>query len=274
MSYLNPLTIQRQVTQLASINNIELIRDTLTSGRVAIGQGITFTDSAISELIAEAGYDFSWIDMEHAPIGLEAALHHVVASRGTSTAPFIRVPQNAVNVIKPVLDLAPAGIIVPQVNSAEEAGAAVRAWRYPPQGVRGYGVVRGIRFGAVSQPDYLVESADNPIVVIQIEHREAVANIEAMAAVPGVEVYCLGLNDLSGSYGKLGLIDDPEIREATERVAEAVVSAGKILGISTFYSPETYARWIQLGVKWINLNVDFANLFRASREVLDAARSG
>ena len=258
---------------MATVNNIEIIRDTLGSGRVAIGQGITFGDSAVSELIAEAGYDFSWIDMEHAAIGLETTLEHVVAHRGTSTAPFVRVPQNDINVIKPVLDLAPAGIIVPQVNSADEAAAAVRACRYPPQGVRGFGPRRGTRFGAVSQPDYLVEFSDDPMVVIQIEHRDAVENIDAMAQVDGVEIYCLGLNDLSGSYGKLGLIDDPEVREATDHVANRVVAAGKTLGISTFYSAENYARWMELGIKWINLNVDFANLFRASREVLEAARS-
>ena len=258
---------------MADINNIETIRETLTSGRVAIGQGITFGDSAISELIAEAGYDFTWIDMEHAAISLESALHHVVAHRGTSTAPFVRVQQNEVNVIKPVLDLAPAGIIVPQVNSAEQAATAVRACRYPPQGVRGFGPRRGARFGAVSQPAYLEEVADNPLIVIQIEHAEAVANIDEMLEVPGVDVYCLGPNDLSGSYGKLGQIGDAEIQDAIDLVASRVVAAKKVLGVSTFYSPETYARWMQLGVTWINLNVDFANLYRASIEVLQAARS-
>ena len=258
---------------MATVNNIDIIRNTLDSGRVAIGQGVTFDDSAVSELIAEAGYDFSWIDMEHAPLSLESALHHLVAHRGTSTAPFVRVQHNDANVIKPVVDLAPAGIIVPQVNSAEEAEAAVRACRYPPRGVRGFGPRRGSRFGAITQPDYLEEFEDDPMVVIQIEHADAVANIDAIVEVPGIDVYCLGLNDLSGSYGKLGQIDDPEVSAATDRVASRVVAAGKVLGISTFYSQETYARWMKLGVRWINLNVDFANLFRASREVLEAARS-
>jgi 2-keto-3-deoxy-L-rhamnonate aldolase RhmA len=258
---------------VASINNIEAFREILKSGRVAIGQGITFSDSAVSELIAEAGYDFSWIDTEHAALSLESALHHVVAHRGTAAAPFVRVQQNDVNVIKRVLDLAPAGIIIPQVNSATEATAAVRACRYPPQGVRGFGPRRGARFGAISQPDYLAEFADNPLIVIQIEHAKAVANIDEMLEVPGIDVYCLGPNDLSGSYGKLGQIQDAQVQEAINLVASRVVAANKVLGVSTFYSPETYSRWMQLGVKWINLNVDFANLFRASRQVIEAARS-
>ena len=93
-----------------------------------------------------------------------------------------------------------------------------------------------------------------------------------MLEVPGLDIYCLGLNDLSGSFGKLGQHQDPEVVEAVETVAAKVGRSGRVLGISTFYSPETYARWMSLGVRWLNLNVDFSNLFRAGREVIEAAR--
>ena len=136
-----------------SINNIEKIRQRLADGKVAIGTAITFADSAVSELTAEAGYDFTWIDTEHAALDLNTVLQHIVACRGTGTAAFVRVRQNEANVIKPVLDLAPAGIIVPRVNSAAEARAAVEACRYPPIGIRGFGPRRDVRFSAVSQPD-------------------------------------------------------------------------------------------------------------------------
>jgi 2-keto-3-deoxy-L-rhamnonate aldolase RhmA len=257
---------------MSSVNNIEVIRQRLEAGEVVLGMGVTFSDPAISELIAEAGYDFSWLDMEHAPLDHQTVLQHIVAHRGTRTAPFVRVQENDVNVIKPVLDLAPAGIIVPQVNSATEAEAVVRACRYPPVGVRGYGPRRGPRFGAISQPDYLEQFADDPIIVIQIEHVDAVKNLDEILAVPGIDILCLGLNDLSGSMGKLGQIDDPQMRAAVDEVAQKVGASDRILGISTFYSAETYARWMELGIKWLNLNVDFANLFRASREVIEAAR--
>ena len=99
-----------------SINNIEKIRQRLADGKVAIGTAITFAASAVSEMTAEAGYDFTWIDTEHAALDLNAVLQHIVACRGTGTSAFVRVRQNEANVIKPVLDLAPAGIIVPRVN--------------------------------------------------------------------------------------------------------------------------------------------------------------
>ena len=256
-----------------SINNIERIRQQLTTGKLAIGTGITFSDSAVSELSAEAGYDFTWIDTEHAPFDLDAVLQHIVACRGTGTAPFVRVRQNDPNVIKPILDLAAAGIIVPQVNSAAEARAAVQACRYPPLGIRGYGPRRGQRFGAVSQPEYLATVSRDPILAIQIEHADAVANIDEILAVDGIDIICLGPNDLSGSMDKLGLIDDPEVIAAITTVAEKVRASERILGVSTFYSPETFARWMELGVGWINLNVDWANLYRASQEVVEMART-
>ncbi len=257
---------------MTSVNNTELFRQRLAAGQVSIGMGITFSDPAISELIAAAGYDFSWIDMEHAPLDHQCVLQHIVAHRGTSTAPFVRVRQNDVDVIKPVLDLAPAGIIVPQVSSGTEAEAVVSACRYPPVGVRGYGPRRGTRFGAVAQPEYLEHCADDPIIAIQLEHIDAVDNLDEILEVPGIDVLCLGLNDLSGSLGKLGQTDDPQVKDAIATVAQKVGASDRILGISTFYSAKTYARWMELGIKWLNLNVDFSNLFRAGREVLEAAR--
>ena len=257
---------------VASINNAELFRQRMAAGDVLIGMGVTLRDPAVCELIAEAGYDFSWIDMEHASIDLDTAKQMVMAHRGTDAAPFIRVQWNDVNVIKPVLDLAPAGIIVPQVTTAEQAEAAVRACRYPPQGVRGYGPARRTGYGVIPQQEYLEQMADEPIIAIQIEHREAVANLDAMLEVPGIDIFCLGLNDLSGSIGKLGLIADPEVVDAVETVARKVNASDRVLGISTFYSPETYERWMELGMRWLNLNVDFSNLYRVGRDVIEAVR--
>ena len=87
-----------------------------------------------------------------------------------------------------------------------------------------------------------------------------------------VDIFCLGLNDLSGSMGKLGQINDAEVVSAVNRVTKTVTAAGRTMGISTFYSEETFARWIELGITWLNLNVDFATLFAASRQILSEAR--
>jgi len=257
---------------MASLNNIELFRQRIAEGRLCVGTGITYIDPAISELIGDAGFDFTWIDMEHGPIDLATALNHVTAVRGTGAAPFVRVPYNHADVIKPVLDCAPAGIIVPNVKSAEEAERAVKACRYPPRGGRGFGPRRGMFHGAISQADYLEQVADDPLIILQIEHIDAVECIDEIVAVPGVDSFCLGPNDLSGSMGKLGQIDDPQVSQAMDLVCRRVKESNLMLGTSTFYSEENFAHWMQRGLHWISLGVDWAHLFSGCRGLLEATR--
>jgi 2-keto-3-deoxy-L-rhamnonate aldolase RhmA len=258
---------------MTSINNIQRFRQRIAAGELCVGTGITFCDPSVSELMGEVGYDFTWIDMEHGPIDLQIALGHVMAMRGTHTAPFVRVRVNDVDVIKRVLDLAPAGIIVPNVKTADGAQAAVQACRYPPQGVRGYGPRRGQYFGKISQAQYLDEVKDDPLIILQIEHIEAVNNLDAILAVPGIDSICLGPNDLSGSMGKLGQINDPQVCDAIQTVADKVNASDILLGVATFYSADNFARWMRVGVKWISLEVDWGHLFKAGRRVLDSARA-
>ncbi len=257
---------------MASVNNVERIRGRLERGEVSIGAGVSFSDPAVSELYGEAGYDFSWVDMEHSPLDPSVVQGHLLASRGTDMAPFVRVPQNDVNVIKPVLDLGPAGIIIPQVNSADGVAAAVQACRYPPVGVRGFGPQRRMRYGVVSMVDYLREMEDEPIIVIQMEHIEVVEQIDAMLDVEKIDVFCFGPNDLAGSMGKLGQLDDPEVVAAIDAISKKVVDRGRVLGSSIGYTPENYKRWIDRGATWINLDVDWDQLFRDSRVVLEQVR--
>ena len=257
---------------MGSVNNIERLRDRMASGQVSIGAGVSFSDPVVSELYGDAGYDFSWIDMEHSPLDPSAVQGHVMASRGTDMAPFVRVSQNDVNVIKPVLDLGPAGIIIPQVNSEEGAVAAVQACRYPPVGIRGFGPQRRLRYGVTSTEDYLKEVADEPIIVIQMEHIDVVERIDAMLDVEEIGVFCFGPNDLAGSIGKLGQLDDPDVVAAIDAISKKVVDRGRVLGTPIGYTSENYERWIDRGATWINLDVDWDQLFRDSRAVLQEVR--
>jgi len=137
-----------------SISNYDKFTARIRSGKISIGLVITLNDLTVSELAGEAGYDFTWIDMEHAPLTIESVMQHIIALKGTDCAPLVRVPWNKAEVIKPVLDLAPAGIIIPMVNSAEEARAAVQACRYPLTGIRGCGVRRATRYGQIPFDEY------------------------------------------------------------------------------------------------------------------------
>ena len=254
------------------MNNVDTFRKRIRDGKICVGTGITFSDPAVSELFAEAGYDFTWIDMEHAPLELSVVLGHVMALRGTQAAPFVRVRCNDVNVIKPVLDLAPAGIIIPLVNTAAEAEAAARACKYPPRGIRGYGPRRGQRFGMLSQPEYLAKADKQTLVIIQIEHIEAVKNLDAILAVSGIDAICLGPNDLSGSLGKLGQLQDAEVAGAIDTVIKKVRKTKILMGVSTGYNPKTFPVWIEKGIQWINLNADWVNMIDHSKMIIDAAK--
>lgn len=255
-----------------SMNNLEPLRKKIAEGKLCLGTGITFNDSAIAELVGEVGFDFTWIDMEHGPFGLETALQHVTATRGTGAAPFVRAPYKHVDEIKPVVDLAPAAIVVPNVKSPEEAEQVVAACKYPPRGVRGFGPRRGQHYGLISQADFLARVEDDPLVILQIEHIDAVRCIHEIVAVPGIDSICVGPNDLSGSMGKLGDVHDPEVAAAMDAVAEHTIAAGLLLGTATFYTEENFGRWLQRGAQWISLSVDWAHLCHVMSGVLDTAR--
>lgn len=252
-----------------SQNNAQRFRDVIAAGRTALGTVVSSHDSAVSEMAGDAGFDFIWIDMEHSPMTIVDAMHHVMAVRGTACAPLVRVAANLPHLLKPVLDLGPAGIIVPMVNDAAAAAAVVTACRYPMQGgERGLGMRRNCRYGAEPMADYLRRSAAEPLVIVQIEHKDAVQNIDAILAVPGVDSICIGPFDLSCSYGKPGLFDDPEVTGAIDRVREKTLKAGVLLG-GFCQGPF----WQDRFMNWKTLCDDAGCLFGAFRRLIEAARS-
>lgn len=256
-----------------TINHVDRFRACIAAGELCVGTGITFTDPAISELIGDAGYDFTWIDMEHCPIDLATALGHVMAVRGTGAAPLIRVPCGDADVIKPILELHPAGIIVPQVRSAEQVWAVVAACKYPPVGIRGFGPRRGRRFGGMPYPEYLQEADEQILVFVQIEHTDAVADLDAILAVEGLDGVCLGFNDLSGSMGLTGQPAHPRVIEVADEVIRKTRATDKWMGISMGYEREAVQGWVAKGVQWISLGGDFSHLWAAAKGVLDEARA-
>lgn len=258
---------------MSDLNNREKFLQTIGGGRVCLGDYISLADASVSELIAEAGYDFTWIDMEHAALNLQAVLGHVMAVRGTNTAPFVRVPWNDPVLMKPVLEMSPAAIIVPMVCSPQEAARAAAACKYPPVGSRGFGPSRGLRFGAMPMSEYLATADSETLLFVQIEHASALAHLEAIIETPGVDGICVGPYDLSGSMGKLGRVDDPEVREAVIRILRATRRHGKLTGIAADYDPSTFRIWIESGAQWISIGTDWDQLFAQSRATLSAARA-
>lgn len=249
-------------------NNLEPFLSTCRSDRLALGMVITLTDPVVSELAGDWGWDFTWIDLEHGPLTIKSALAHVMAVRGTSTAPLIRVPGNNPLVIKPLLELAPAGVIVPMVNDPDAAAAAVAACRYPPQGIRGCGPRRGTRFGRQPFGDYLNRSQAEPIVIVQIEHIDAVSRLDRILEVPGVDSICVGPCDLAASMGHLEDPEHPEVQQVIDDICARTRKAGKMLGSAVGNAPPTVNAWRRRGANWLAVASDWGCLAAISESIL------
>jgi 2-keto-3-deoxy-L-rhamnonate aldolase RhmA len=254
------------------MNNSEKIKEKWARGELCIGTNVAFTDAAVSELFGEAGYDFVWIDMEHSAMSLADALGHVRAARASGAAPWIRVPSNDPVVMKPILELHPAAVIVPRIGSAKDAEAAVTSCRYPPRGVRGYGPSRGVRFGARSMQEYLEQVDSEVMLILQIEHIDAVSEIETILGTPGVDSVVTGPSDLSASMGLLGQPGHPDVIAAIERIfrvaREKKVPAGHSIG----YSRDAVRRWLGHHLSWIAFDGDWITLFKHAKSALDEVR--
>jgi 2-dehydro-3-deoxyglucarate aldolase/4-hydroxy-2-oxoheptanedioate aldolase len=250
------------------MNHVKEFTAKIKAGKLCLGMAVTLSDPSVSELAGEAGCDFTWIDMEHSPLSLERVLGHVIAARAAQIAPLVRVPWNEWGVIKPVLDLAPAGVIIPMVNNAADAARAVASCRYPPKGNRGCGLRRGNRYGAMPFDEYLRISEREPLVIIQIEHRDALKNLDEILAVEGLDSICIGPYDLSASFGKIGQIADPEVSAVIDEICRKARAAGKIIGTATALDASNFESWRKRGLNWVAIGGDCGCMFAQLRRSL------
>ena len=251
------------------MNHIEKVKDKWSRGECCIGTAASLTDAAVSELIGQAGYDFVWLDCEHSALSLSDVLNHVRAARGAGAATFVRVPSNDPVVMKPYLEIHPAGIIVPRITSVEDAEQAVVSFRYPPRGTRGVGPSRGVEFGEISLPNYLANVDHQMMLIIQIEHIDAVNQIDAILDLPGVDSVVTGPADLSGSMGLGGQPGHPDVVNAIETVYKAAVKKNIPAGHSMGYDSKAIKHWLGLGLSWIAVDGDWHALYRHAKRMAD-----
>ena len=225
-------------TSIAEINAAFAAR--VRAGETLLGSIIALPCAEVAEMFSRAGFDWLFVDTEHAPLDPLAAQGLLQAARCPC---LVRVPAGEEAAIKKALDIGAAGVVVPQVNSAEDAERIVRYCRYPPRGSRGVGIVRAQGYG-LDFKEYVAGANDSVIVMLQIEHIDAVNNIDSIVRVPGVDALMIGPYDLSGTMGKLGQVNDPEVEQAIETVRKACAVAGMKLAIfaSTAEGMKPYLR--------------------------------
>ncbi len=226
----------------------------------------------VAEVVAQAGYDFVLIDLEHGPGSYLDAISLMQAIQGRDCAPLLRVPSNDEVALKRALDTGVVGVMVPAVDTAAEAEAAVAACHYPPRGRRGMAaaIVRGADYG-LRAAGYIENAGAELLVMCQIESATAVENVAAIAGTEGVDMLFVGPFDLSANVGHIGEPDHPEVRAMIARVEAAAKAAGKLLG--AIPTPErSAAELVAAGYQLIIADADVLLLREGARASLATLR--
>ncbi len=245
------------------------LKQRLKQGDAVIGSWITLGHAGIAEIMARAGYDWLVVDLEHSVISIAAAGDLIRVIDLCGVAPLVRLTSNDRDQIKRVMDAGAHGIVVPMVNSAADATAAVAAVRYAPAGVRGVGLARAQGYG-VRFREYFEWQAAHAVVIVQIEHRDALDQLDAILTVDGVDGFMIGPYDLSCSMGLPGQFDHPDFIAAMDQI----LAAGRRLGVPSglhIVEPdcERLAASLAQGYRFIAYSVDIRLLDVAARQGLD-----
>jgi len=250
-----------------------LLREKLNRGKVVYGTFLTIGHPDVSEIIGSVGFDFVVFDMEHAPLDFGVVQSMMQAMSYSDTTPLVRVAWNDLVLFKQALDIGAHGLIIPWVNSKDEAEKAVKAAKYPPRGIRGFGPRRA----ALRDKEY-VRTADKEImVIVQIETKSALDQLDEIFTVEGVDACFIGPMDFTMSLGILGQLQHPEFEKVLDKVAKTSKKHNIIPGIATVpvdsegCLPEL-TKLLKMGYRMISLSYDVGLLKEGASSLLNTAK--
>lgn len=246
------------------------IKQRLRDGGIVYSAWLTFSSPAVAEVIAGFGFDVLMVDMEHTSISLET-LETVIAAVGRwDPVTIVRIPGHDPSFIKRCLDIGIDGVMAPQVMNADEARALVAAVKYRPVGTRGYGPRRTSDY--FRNADYFAEANDRTFVMLQIEHHEAAARAAEIAAVPGLDVLCLGPADLAVSCGHLDDPSHPSVATAIDRVFAAAKANNLPVCMGRYEKAEDQPALVARGARFVIASDDLVVLRQGLSSHLAEAR--
>lgn len=258
---------------MTSISNP--VRAALAAGQLSLGVGVRGLRSGeIARMMKTAGFDWLFIDLEHGPSSVETAFSISVAALDAGIVPIVRVPEGEMVLAARCLDGGALGVFVSHVDTVEDARAAVEALRFPPLGHRSAGgSYPQLGFRGGSAKDVLPALDQATLIMATLETPQAVANAAAIAAVPGIDVLTMGLNDLSVGMGIPGELGHEKIAAAVATVAQAAKAAGKFAGFGGVYQPELIRKYVGLGMQMILCGNDVGLLMAAAQERANFVRN-
>jgi 4-hydroxy-2-oxoheptanedioate aldolase len=251
---------------------INTFKQRLRNRETLIGCWAGFADPYPTEVLATAGFDWLVIDGEHAPNDLRSIMAQLQVLEGKHSEGVVRLPVGADWMIKQVLDIGAQTLLVPMVDSADQARELVRACRYPPAGIRGSGaaLARASQFAAI--PDYTQTANEQICLLVQVESAAGLAALDDILAVEGVDGVFIGPSDLAADMGNLGNSDHPDVRAAIKDGLARIAASDKAAGILAVSdgSAETYRDW---GAQFLAVGIDVLLLAKAARGLMDEWRA-
>jgi 2-dehydro-3-deoxyglucarate aldolase len=245
----------------------------LASRELTIGSWLSFGFTPVCEMMAKAGFEWLVIDMEHTAISVADQLQLIQIIELAQCVPLVRVGANDPLLIKRALDAGAHGVVVPMINSVEDARRAVASTYYPPHGRRGAGLGRAHAYG-LDFSAYKDRADRDTALVVQIEHIEGVGALEAILAVDGVDAFIIGPYDLTGSLGRPGMWDDPEVRAALDNVERIMGRSSKPGGFHVVHSDrEELMERIESGYRFIAYGDDMVFLAEKLRDEAEFVRT-
>jgi|SRR6185437_2836038 len=252
---------------------VNRFKQALREGPAQIGLWVALADGYGVEVCANAGFDWMLLDAEHAPNDTRSLLAQLQTLAAYPVQPVIRPPVGDVVLIKQMLDIGAQTLLIPLVESEEQARNLVRAMRYPPGGIRGVGsaLARAARWNAI--PDYLQRADEQVCLLVQVETRRGVENLDAIARVEGVDGVFIGPADLAAALGHRGNPGHPQVQKVIEEGIARILAAGKAPGILS--ADETLARrYLQLGCRFVAVGSDVTLLLRSAQALAGKFKQG
>lgn len=256
---------QAKVSQ-ATVTVSNPARERLARGELSLGVGLRQARTVdIAPIMKQAGFDWLFIDLEHNSMDLDMAVQISVAANAAGISPIVRVPNGQYAMATRVLDGGAFGIVMPHVDTPEEAREVASRLRYPPVGHRSIGgPMPQLGFVPMAPAEGTRLVNENLLVVVMLETPKAIANADAIAAVPGVDVLLIGTSDLTMEMGLPGQIMHPDVAKAYETAAAACKKHGKWLGMGGVYTDEGFAKYVGFGARMILAGNDLPLLVQAA----------
>lgn len=255
---------------------LETFKESIKDGKIQKGAGVTLSETTITEILGELGFDFLWIDREHSFLSDEEVYRHIQICGLSHMLSFVRVRDHDPATVKPILEMKPDGVIFPMVNTAQEARDLVSACTYPTRGIRGFGPRRAHNFGLINGEEYMNYVDKCFWRIMQIEHIEAVKNLDEILKVEGIDSIVVGPNDLSISMGLFGQYDHHEVVKVMDEIAEKCIDHKIPFGVSV-YDEKNILTWKNRGANWIEVGADWGYLLdgaKVCKERLDKVCGG